>query len=59
MDYNIIAHEIYKENIEGLSEDEFNNIDIQKIISDYMIEVYGNGIEEKIIYLYENDNNNL
>lgn len=58
MDYNIIAHEIYKENIEGLSEDEFNNTDIQKIISDYMIEVYGNGIEEEIIYLYKYDKYN-
>lgn len=58
MDYNIIAHEIYKENIEGLSKDEFNNTDIQKIISDYMIEVYGNDIEEKIIYLYKYDKYN-
>lgn len=58
MDYNIIAHEIYKQNIEGLSKEEFDNIDIQKIISDYMIEVYGNGIEEKIIYLYKYDKYN-
>ena len=58
MDYNIIAHEIYKQNIKGLSEEEFDNIDIQKIISDYMIEVYGNDIEEKIIYLYKYDKYN-
>ena len=53
MDYNIIAHEIYEQNIKGLDEDDFNNLDIQQLIANYMIEVYGNDIEEKIIYLHK------
>lgn len=58
MDYDIIAHEIYEQNIKGLDEDDFNNLDIQQLIANYMIEVYGNDIEEKIIYLHKYDKYN-
>lgn len=48
-----IAKEIFEQEIKGISKDEFDKIDIQNLISTYIIAVYGNDIEDRIMTLYD------
>ena len=53
MNIDEIANEIFQQEISNMNETDFDDVDIQGFISDYIINVYGNDIEEKIIELYD------
>ena len=52
---NALGKEIYEQEIQGLSGADFDEIDLQNLIINYIINVYGNEIEETILKLYENE----
>ena len=52
MNVTQIAKEIFEQEIKEISKSEFDEIDLQNLISHYIFSVYGDNIENHIITLY-------
>lgn len=56
----LLAKEIYEAKFAGMSAEEFESVDIQKEIQEYIIDVYGNTLSNRITNIfYSNDARNI